>query len=152
MRLKIILQKNSLFSPILFRKERIFFFFFASRAAPPLRFQIFFEFCCGGFFFTLRQCLIQGFRFQDRGVSCFCAQKFFSTADQGRWEHRELYFFFLRSKKNQTNGAAGEKKFRIRCKNLAFYSIESHSESFFAEQKRKNGAAGKKMAPQAKKN
>ena len=54
--------------------------------------------------------------------------------------------FFLRSKKkkNQTNGAAGEKKFRVQCKNLAFYSTESHIESFFAEQKRKNGAAGKK--------
>ena len=52
--------------------------------------------------------------------------------------------FFLRSKKNQTNGAAGEKKFRVQCKNLAFYSTESHVESFFAEQKRKNGAAGKK--------
>ena len=36
------------------------------------------------------------------------------------------------------------KKIRVRCKNLAFYSTVSHIESFFAEQKRKNGAAGKK--------
>ena len=74
-----------------------FFFFPAFLAAPPLRFQIFFEFCCGGFFFTLRQCLIQEFRFQDWGVSCFCAQKFFSPADQGHWE---LYFFFAEQKKS----------------------------------------------------
>ena len=50
--------------------------------------------------------------------------------------------FFAEQKKS--NGAAGEKKFRVRCKNLAFYSTESHIESFFAEQKRENGAAGKK--------
>ena len=53
-------------------------------------------------------------------------------------------FFAKQKKKNQPNGAAGEKKFRVQCKNLAFYSTESHIESFFAEQKRKNGAAGKK--------
>ena len=50
--------------------------------------------------------------------------------------------FFAEQKKS--NGAAGEKKFRVRCKNLAFCSTESHIESFFAEQKRENGAAGKK--------
>ena len=51
------------------------------------------------------------------------------------------FSIFAKQKKNQTNGAAGEKKFRVQCKNLAFYSTESHIESFFAEQKRKNGAA-----------
>ena len=41
--------------------------------------------------------------------------------------------------------AAGEKKNRVQCKNLAFYTTESLNEPFFAEQKRKNGAAGKKI-------
>ena len=36
------------------------------------------------------------------------------------------------------------KKIRVRCKNVAFYTTESLYEPFFAEQKRKNGAAGKK--------
>ena len=36
------------------------------------------------------------------------------------------------------------KKIGVRCKNLAFYTTESLNEPFFAEQKRKNGAAGKK--------
>ena len=87
-----------------------FFFFFTLVQPPPPRFQIFFEFCCGGFFFTLRQCLIQGFRFQNRGVSCFCAQKFFSTAEQGHWEHRELYFFFCEAKKKIKQMAPQAKK------------------------------------------
>ena len=37
------------------------------------------------------------------------------------------------------------KKNRVQCKNLAFYTTESLNEPFFAEQKRKNGAAGKKI-------
>ena len=36
------------------------------------------------------------------------------------------------------------KKIRVRCKNVAFYTTESLYEPFFAEQKRKNGAAGNK--------
>ena len=36
------------------------------------------------------------------------------------------------------------KKIGVRCKNLAFYTTESLNEPFFAEQKRKNGSAGKK--------
>ena len=134
-------QRKNLFSFYLPIRVTIFFFFSGFFAAPPLRFQIFFEFCCGGFFFTLRQCLIQEFRFQDWGVSCFCAQKFFSPADQGHWE----LYFFCGAKKNQTNGAAGKKKFRARCKNLAF-SAQSHTSNPFLRSKKG------KMAPQAKKN
>ena len=52
-------------------------------------------------------------------------------------------FFFCGAKKIKQM-APQAKKFRVRCKNLAFYSTVSHIESFFAEQKRKNGAAGKK--------
>ena len=54
--------------------------------------------------------------------------------------------FFCGAKKKIQNGAAGEKKFKVRCKKLAFtYSLTySLNETFFAEQKRKNGAAGKK--------
>ena len=47
-------------------------------------------------------------------------------------------------KKIKQMAPQAKKKFRVQCKNLAFYSTESHIESFFAEQKRKNGAAGKK--------
>ena len=36
------------------------------------------------------------------------------------------------------------KKNRVQCKNLVFYTTESLNEPFFAVQKRKNGAAGKK--------
>ena len=43
--------------------------------------------------------------------------------------------FFLRSKKNQTNGAAGEKKIRARCKNLAF-SAQSHTSNPFLRSKK----------------
>ena len=52
--------------------------------------------------------------------------------------------FFCGAKKNQTNGAAGEKKFRVRCKNLAF-SAQSHTSNPFLRSKKG------KMAPQAKK-
>ena len=119
------------------------FLFFACN--QPLRYVFrFFLSSVAGFFFSPCASVLSRDSDFKIGVSCFCAQKFFSTADQGHWEHRELYFFLRSKKKNQTNGAAGEKKFRVQCKNLAFYSTESHVESFFAEQKRKNGAAGKK--------
>ena len=59
----------------------------------------------------------------------------FGAADQGRhWEHG-LYFFFAEQKKYKKNGAAGKKKFRARCKNLAFYITESLNEPFFASKK-----------------
>ena len=48
---------------------------------------------------------------------------------------RRLHFSFCGAE-NNINGAAG-KKFWVRCKNLA------SDEHFFAEQKMKNGAAGK---------
>ena len=52
------------------------------------------------------------------GQLVFMPQKIFSTADQGHWEHRELYVraFFCGAKKIIQNGAAGEKKIKVRCK------------------------------------
>ena len=53
---------------------------------------------------------------------------------QGRhWEHRDCIKWRRR-----------RKFLRVRCKNLAFYTTEPLNEPFFAEQKMKNGAAGKK--------
>ena len=88
------------------------------------------------------QCLIQESRFQVGEVSLFFAQNIFqpclpwvSAAEtQGRhWEHRDCIKWRRR-----------RKFLRIRCKNLAFYTTEPLNEPFFAEQKMKNGAAGKK--------
>ena len=82
------------------------------------------------------------------GQLVFMPKTFFSTADQGHWEHRELYVcaLFLRSKKKIIqNGAAGEKKIKVRCKKLAFTS-HTHSTKPFLRSKKG------KMAPQAKKN
>ena len=53
-------------------------------------------------------------------------------------------FFFCEAKKNNIIWRRRRKKIGVRCKNLAFYTTESLNEPFFAEQKRKNGAAGKK--------
>ena len=52
--------------------------------------------------------------------------------------------FFAKRKKNNIIWRRRRKNIGVRCKNLAFYTTESLNEPFFAEQKRKNGAAGKK--------
>ena len=52
--------------------------------------------------------------------------------------------FFCEAKKNNIIWRRRRKKIGVRCKNLAFYITESLNKPFFAEQKRKNGAAGKK--------
>ena len=52
-------------------------------------------------------------------------------------------YFFCGAKKNNIKWRRRRKKIGVRCKNLAFYTTESLNEPFFAEQKRKNGAAGK---------
>ena len=49
--------------------------------------------------------------------------------------NRWTVFFFAEQKKYKKNGAAGKKKFRARCKNLAFYTTESLNEPFFASKK-----------------
>ena len=81
------------------------------------------------------------------GQLVFMPKKIFSTADQGHWEHWELYVraFFLRSKKNNTKWRRRRKKFKVRCKKLAF---TSHTHSMKPFLRSKKG----KMAPQAKKN
>ena len=80
------------------------------------------------------------------GQLVFMPKKIFSTADQGHWEHRELYvLFFCGANKIIQNGAAGEKKIKVRCKKLAFTS-HTHSTKPFLRSKKG------KMAPQAKKN
>ena len=53
-------------------------------------------------------------------------------------------FLFAEQKENNTKWRRRRKKIGVRCKNLAFYTTESLNEPFFAEQKRENGAAGKK--------
>ena len=53
-------------------------------------------------------------------------------------------FLFAEQKENNIKWRRRRKKIGVRCKNLAFYTTESLNEPFFAEQKRKNGAAGKK--------
>ena len=66
------------------------------------------------FFSKKYQCLIQESRFSVWGGSvCFFCPIFFFQHDQGRhWEHSELVcFFFCGAKKNNINGAAGEKFF-----------------------------------------
>ena len=75
------------------------------------------------------------------GQLVFRPKKFFSTADP------ELYVraFFCGAKKIIQNGAAGEKKIKVRCKKLAFTS-QTHSTKPFLRSKKG------KMAPQAKKN
>ena len=90
------------------------------------------------------QCLIQESRFQDWGGQLvFCSKYISALLTQGRhWEHWDC--IFLRSKKNNIKWRRRRKFLRVRCRNLAFYITEPLNEPFFAEQKMKNGAAGKK--------
>ena len=68
------------------------------------------------------------------GQHVFCSKYFSALLTQGRhWEHRDCIKWRRR-----------QKFLRVRCKNLAFYTTEPLNEPFFAEQKMKNGAAGKK--------
>ena len=68
------------------------------------------------------------------GQLVFCSKYFSALLTQGRhWEHRDCIKWRRR-----------QKFLRVRCKNLAFYTTEPLNEPFFAEQKMKNGAAGKK--------
>ena len=48
------------------------------------------------------------------GQLVFMLKKIFSTADQGHWELYVCAFFFCGAKKIIQNGAAGEKKFKVR--------------------------------------
>ena len=69
----------------------------------------------------------------------------FGAADQGRhWGQRDC-IFFCGAKKIKKKWRRRQKKFRARCKNLAFYTTESLNEPFVAEQKMNNSAAGKKI-------
>ena len=52
--------------------------------------------------------------------------------------------FFFAEQKNNIKRRRRRKILRVRCKNVAFYTTEPLNEPFFAEQKMKNGAAGKK--------
>ena len=75
--------------------------------------------------------------------ACFLLKIYFGAADQCRHrQHRDC--IFLRSKKNNIKWRRRRKILGVRCKNLAFYTTEPLNEPFFAEQKMKNGAAGKK--------
>ena len=53
-------------------------------------------------------------------------------------------FSFFAEQRNNIKWRRRRKFLRVRCKNLAFYTTEPLNEPFFAEQKMKNGAAGKK--------
>ena len=124
------------------KKKRSFFFVHPS-AAPPLRFQIFFEFCCGGFFFhPVPVFLSRNSDFKIGGSAVFVPKNFSALLTRDIGNIGNCIFFAEQKKSNKWRRR--RKKFRGRCKNLAFYSTELHIESFFAKQKRKNGAAGKK--------
>ena len=95
------------------------------------------------------QCLIQESRFQDWGGQLvFCSKYFSALLTQGRhWEHRYCnFFFFFAEQKNNIKWRRRRNFLRVQCKNLACYTTEPLNEPFFAEQKMKNGAAGKKKS------
>ena len=108
----------------------IFFFFFVWYI-QPLRyvFRFFFSSVAGVFFSPCASVLSRDSDFKIGGSAVFVPKNFSAllTRDIGN-KHM----------------APQAKKKLVQCKNLAFYSTVSHIESFFAEQKRKNGAAGKK--------
>ena len=85
-----------------------------------------------------------GIQISRLGGQLFLCPKNFSALTRDIGNIGNCIFFFAEQKKNQTNGAAGEKKIRARCKNLAF-SAQSHTANPFLRSKKG------KMAPQAKK-
>ena len=125
----------------IFQIRELFFFF--DTLLQPLRyvFRFFLSSVAGGFFFHPAPVSYPGIQISRLGSAVFVPKNFSALLTRDIRNIGNCIFF---AEQKKSNGAAGEKKFRVRCKNLAFYSTESHIESFFAEQKRENGAAGKK--------
>ena len=84
--------------------------FFLVTMSQPLRyvFRFFLSSVAGVFFSPCASVLSRDSDFKIGGSAVF-VPKLFSTADQGHWEHRELYFF-LRSKKKSNKWRRRRKK------------------------------------------
>ena len=122
-----------------------YIFFFFRHVFQPLRYVFrFFLSSVAGIFFHPAPVSYPGIQISRLGGQLVFVPKKFSallTRDIGT---QGTVFFFAEQKKINQMAPQAKKKIRVRCKNLAFYSTESHTEPFFAEQKRENGAAGKK--------
>ena len=121
----------------------ILFFFF--HFFQPLRyvFRFFLSSVAGFFFPPCASVLSRNSDFKIGGSAVFVPKNFSAllTRDIGNIGN---CIFFLRSKKKSNKWRRRRKKFRVRCKNLAF-SAQSHTSNPFLRSKKG------KIAPQAKK-
>ena len=125
-----------------------FFFFFVLK--QPLRyvFRFFLSSVAGFFFSPCASVLSRDSDFKIGGSAVFVPKNFSALLSRDIGNIGNCIFFLRSKKKNQTNGAAGEKKFRVQCKNLAFYSRVTHRILFCEAKKEKWRRRQKKIEVQ----